>query len=142
MIVATALTCLALNIFNEARSEPIMGQYAVALVTINRAESRAGRGVCEETFKPKQFSWTTGVKATAQGWHIPKAMRPDLHNPIEAHAWWKAQVIARTALAGRMPDFTQGALHYHATYVKPTWARAMQPVRRIGKHIFYVSRRE
>lgn len=140
MIVATALTCLALNIFNEARSEPIMGQYAVAMVTINRAQ--AGQGVCRETFKTKQFSWTVGVKATEQGWHIPKPLRPNLDNPLEAHAWWRARVIARTALAGRMPDFTYGSMHYHATYVRPAWARAMQPVKRIGKHVFYVRRRD
>lgn len=135
MIVTTALTCLALNIFNEARGEPIMGQYAVALVTMNRAGTH--ERACDVTFAPKQFSWTQGVYRTASGWVIPKAMRPNLNNPLEAHAWWKAQVIAKTTLAGRMSDFTGGADHYHATYVRPAWGRAMRPVKRIGKHIFY-----
>ena len=29
------------------------------------------------------------------------------------------------------------ATHYHATYVAPRWARAMQKVDTIGRHIFY-----
>ena len=35
----TALMCMALNIFFEARSEPIQGQIAVAEVTLNRVAS-------------------------------------------------------------------------------------------------------
>ncbi|HEX2019725.1 MAG TPA: cell wall hydrolase, partial [Aurantimonas sp.] len=29
------------------------------------------------------------------------------------------------------------ATHYHATYVNPRWAGAMERVDKIGKHIFY-----
>ena len=34
------LSCLALNIFHEARGEPKLGQYAVAHVTKNRVDSK------------------------------------------------------------------------------------------------------
>jgi len=30
--------------------------------------------------------------------------------------------------------------HYHATYVHPRWARAMERMKRIGRHIFYRTR--
>ena len=30
-----------------------------------------------------------------------------------------------------------GALHFHATYIKPDWAKQKQAVARIGKHVFY-----
>jgi N-acetylmuramoyl-L-alanine amidase len=39
-MVATALVCLALNIYFEARNESLAGQFAVAEVTINRVESK------------------------------------------------------------------------------------------------------
>lgn len=135
MLIETAFLCLALNIYHEARGEPIMGQYGVALVTLNRAKSE--EQVCKETFRKHQFSWTGGVVRVQAGWQLPAHMRPKLSDPIEAHAWKTAKIIAGVTLAGRMPDFTRGADHYHATYVRPRWARAMNPVKQIGQHIFY-----
>ncbi len=32
------------------------------------------------------------------------------------------------------------ATHYHATYVRPRWARTMNKVDKIGRHIFYETR--
>lgn len=133
MIVATAALCLALNLYHEARGEPIMGQYAVAMVTLNRARGDAER-VCTEVFKHKQFSWanTQAVKVSG-GWQISQRMVP-----TDEFAWWKARRIAEVALAGRMPDFTQGATHYHATWVKPYWTQKATPLKVVGKHKFYV----
>ena len=34
-------------------------------------------------------------------------------------------------------DITEGATHYHATYVRPDWARTKTKTARIGRHIFY-----
>lgn len=34
-------------------------------------------------------------------------------------------------------DITEGATHYHATYVKPDWAAEMKFIKRIGRHLFY-----
>lgn len=134
MIVATAALCLAVNLYHEARGEPIMGQYAVALVTLNRAGGDKAR-VCQEVFKRKQFSWTNkGVTRIHGGWKLSTGL-----NPKEAHAWWLAQRIAATSLAGRMPDFTQGARFYHADYVKPIWRIRMLNTKNIGRHKFYVS---
>lgn len=131
MIVSTAVLCLAINIFYESRGESIMGQYGVALVTLNRADNDPER-VCPEVFKRKQFSWTIkGAKKVQGGWKV--------RTPKEEHAWWLAQKIATHALSGRMPDFTQGAKFYHATYVSPKWRLAMAPTKKIGKHIFYTA---
>ena len=30
-----------------------------------------------------------------------------------------------------------GVLHYHAVYIKPSWARGDKPIVRIGQHLFY-----
>ena len=55
MLISTAALCLALNVFHEARGEFIPGQYAVALVTLNRAEHDPAK-VCDVVFKRHQFS--------------------------------------------------------------------------------------
>jgi len=34
-------------------------------------------------------------------------------------------------------DFTDGATHYHATYVRPAWAKTKTRTTRIDRHIFY-----
>ena len=129
MIVSTALLCLSMSIYREARGEPIIGQYGVALVTINRAKN-AKSSICQTVFKPYQFSWTnSGVKKVSGGWSVT--------DPRDAYAWEKAQKIAAWSLAGNMPDFTKGATHYHATYVQPRWAYNMRPTKKIGQHIFY-----
>lgn len=48
-MIETAVLCLALNVFHEARGEPETGQWAVAQVTINRARhdpARVRHGLC------------------------------------------------------------------------------------------------
>ena len=57
MILESAVLCLALNIYHEARSEMIPGQYAVAQVTMNRAGEKSN--VCKTVVAKHQFSWTT-----------------------------------------------------------------------------------
>lgn len=140
MIVATALACMSISLYHEARGEPIMGQYAIAMVKLNRAAQDHGQ-VCAVTFQRRQFSWTTAVRKTPSGWYIPAHMRPRLDDPIEADAWQRAKTIAGVSLSGRMWDFTLGADHFHATHVSPRWARSMTPAKRIGRHIFYVQER-
>ena len=34
-------------------------------------------------------------------------------------------------------DITDGALYYHADYVKPKWSRDFEKTVKIGRHIFY-----
>jgi len=38
-MITAGLMCLALNVYHEARSEPMVGQYAVANVVLNRVQS-------------------------------------------------------------------------------------------------------
>ena len=53
------ITCLAINIYFEARSEPIEGQVAVAWVTLNRRDAEGFRDtVCIVVHQYMQFSWT------------------------------------------------------------------------------------
>ena len=56
----------------------------------------------------------------------------------DGDAWRKAQEIAyRIVTEGKFRGVTEGATHYHATYVSPDWAPQLDLVGRIGTHIFY-----
>jgi N-acetylmuramoyl-L-alanine amidase len=134
MIIATAAMCLAINVYHEARSESVPGQYAVAQVTLKRAGGDRKK-ICREVFRPKQFSWTNKhVKKVKGGWKLDARLVPK-----DLDAWDKALRIARWQLAGRMPNLVKKADHYHTTAVKPEWRLQMRRVKRIDDHIFYVA---
>ena len=49
-----------------------------------------------------------------------------------------AQEYASIVLSGTIVlDVTEGATHYHATYVRPAWAKTKTRTTRIDRHIFY-----
>lgn len=116
-----ALVCLALNVYFEARSEPVEGQRAVAEVTLKRA-SRRGESVCATVYAPGQFSWT----------RLPAGQR----GVDDARAWLAAVRVAEQALRAAT-DHARGATHFHADYVEPFWAGSLCRTTRIGRHIFY-----
>jgi N-acetylmuramoyl-L-alanine amidase len=125
--IELALACLALNVYKEARGEPVAGQIAVALVTLNRARQRQ-KGVCQVILEPYQFSWT--ITDTRNGRLLP-GKAPNQDSP----AWWRSFESARLAL--HVEDFTQGATHFHTPAVSPTWAKKLQYIGQWGNHIFY-----
>jgi N-acetylmuramoyl-L-alanine amidase len=133
MILASALLCMSLNIFFEARGEPVIGQYAVAEVTMNRADGDPSK-VCEVVLKPRQFSWTGEGRLanTKTGVRLRNAI-----SPKDATAWTIATRVAYTVLAGKMIDITRGATYFHATRVKPMWRKRFVQTVAIGNHIFY-----
>lgn len=121
----TDLFCMAKNIYHEAGSEPTLGKYAVAQVTINRMKSPKYKDtVCSVVFEPYQFSW---ANYHGRRWTTPSG-----------ESWHEAKRIARDVLEnGKRIKGMDDALFYHATYVRPSWARKFDRVTRIGLHIFY-----
>jgi N-acetylmuramoyl-L-alanine amidase len=118
-LVDVVLFCLALNVYFEARGEPLAGQYAVAEVTLLRAEL-SGRGVCEEVFADRQFSWTLH-------------RRPKVRN---AQAWENSKAVALGAISTRT-SFSNGATNfYNPRLAKPKWALTMCETAHIGRHRF------
>ena len=145
------LYCLAMNIYHEARAEPVAGQYAVADVTINRTLDKRYPGtICgvvmqarmKESWKTKQypdlpddqrkyipirnqcqFSWFCDGRSDAVR---------------DSSSWRKAQEIAyRIVQERKFRGITEGATHYHADYVSPKWRHDFDLVGRVGVHIFY-----
>ena len=76
-----------------------------------------------------QFSyWCDGLSDT------PK-FGPTWNDSLDI-AWWLIESDKHHAEGG-MIDITDGATHYHATYVSPSWSKALQKVVQIEAHIFY-----
>ena len=145
------LYCLAMNIYFEAKSEPIAGQYAVADVVLNRVnDARYPNSICEVVLQgPVRESWKTKKDPD-----LPKEERK--FNPVkhkcqfswycdgkadkvrDGDAWRKAQEIAyRIVNESKFRGVTESSTHYHATYVSPKWAPQLDLVGRLGTHIFY-----
>jgi N-acetylmuramoyl-L-alanine amidase len=119
---AAELDCLARNVYYESRGEPLVGQYAVAEVTMNRvASSMFPESVCTVVHAPGAFSWTNAES---------------LKEPY-GFEWWRAQTVARSAYDSHASPYVGDALFYHATYVSPSWARTRPQVGLIGRHLFY-----
>lgn len=116
---------LALNIYFEARNQPVKGQYAVAHVTLNRA-AQDNKSIKEVVLEPGQFSWVKNKH---------RNMRASKIYVGEKDAFGKAVQVALSAYV--TPDPTNGATHYHASYVRPKWASKLKRKTKIGQHIFY-----
>ena len=142
MILETAFICLALNTYHEAKNQSTVGQIATAQVVMNRVEDkRFPNTVCEVV---KQGP-------TRPSWEDPNKEYPIRHRcqfswycdgksdvPKNEKAWRKAQDVAFLVLYDKIKfDVTEGATHYHATYVKPAWAKTKKRTTQIEKHIFY-----
>lgn len=129
MIGAAALVCLAQAIYYEARGEPILGQYAVAEVVMNRVDDPAFPDtVCAVTADdrgPKdhdcQFSYMCDGK--------PEHMR----DPVA-----RRQALRIAYIVGsRVTNITGGALFFHARGTRPYWATKFTPAYVMGNHLFY-----
>ena len=131
------LSCLSLNIYHEARSESKLGQEAVGLVTMNRVyDSRYPDTVCDVVYqshvdskgRPKrnqcQFSWYCDGKSDK------------IHDIV---AYNEIEELSASILEsyGIERDITDGAVMYHASYVKPYWASSYERTSRVDSHIFY-----
>ena len=126
------LTCLARNVYFEARGESIAGQYAVAEVTLNRVASQNfPNTVCKVVYEKgwdrrrkryvAAFSWT----------ELDSTSRP------KGIAWQRAIAVAQTIYDSQQAPTVQGALFYHADNIEPRWAMTKKQVAKIGRHVFY-----
>jgi spore germination cell wall hydrolase CwlJ-like protein len=96
---------------------------------LNRVDSSAyPRTICGVTNqgvgsgRACQFSYACDGRADAMSSGVARA---------------RAGKIARMLLDGRERDVTDGATHFHATYVRPGWSRKLARTASIGHHMFY-----
>ncbi len=122
--------CLAQAVYFESRSEPEQGQAAVAQVVLNRAISGLYPStICGVVFQNHSHYMACQFTFTCEG----KALTIN-----EPDAWATAQRIAKAVLVGKTYlAAVGGATHYHATYVRPYWAKSLKKMDKIGTHVFY-----
>ncbi|KQT54737.1 hypothetical protein ASG43_04015 [Aureimonas sp. Leaf454] len=123
-------TCLATGIYFEARGESEEGQAAVAQVILNRVRNPTyPKTICGVVYQNKswrnrcQFSFACDAYKDRILNKRAYARAKDVADKVTRGEIWLADVGSST--------------HYHATYVAPRWAKAMQKVDKIGRHIFY-----
>lgn len=133
--------CLATNIYWEARSEPFMGQVAVARVVMNRIKHGFAPNPCKVVYQsiaiqdqddPSeikrlcQFSWVCEGKTT----------------PTRNSTYLQAEEIARKVLSeNKWHDvLPSNVLFFHNKTVSPQWQ--YQPVTTIGNHVFYANTKQ
>lgn len=121
--------CLSRNIYWESRTEPLIGQIAVAQTTFNRVKDKRWKNnICGVVFQKNQFSWTN---------------LPNIRNakPRNRKQWERAKHSAYLFLHGVRVENLQRSDHYYANYIeKPKWAHSMKKISKIGQHIFYASK--
>lgn len=122
------VNCLALNIYHEARGEPVDGQLMVAFVTKRRVEfaRHYGDSYCSVVYKDEQFKWTKFPK-----WRqVPK----------EQEAWNQSLLIASMVLAGVATyDPAPGCYYFFNPKIskRKAWARGLPFIKQIGRHRCY-----
>ncbi|HTH69105.1 cell wall hydrolase [Rhodanobacter sp. T12-5] len=120
--------CLATTVYLEARSEPVIGQLAVAEVALRRRDrGHWGNTVCKVVTAPHQFATTTtpgsfeitNLDAFHKAWLIAGR---SINN-------WSLPVAQRKMLVPR-------ADHFATIEISPAWSRN-RPSVTIGEHAFY-----
>ena len=137
MILETALMCMAANIYHEAKNQSMLGQFAVAQVVMNLVEdSRFPDTVCEVVKQGLTYRNGKVVIGKCQfSWYCDgKSDEPNRDSKAWSNAIRHASIIMTETIN---IDVTDGATHYHASYVRPAWAKTKKRTTRIDKHIFY-----
>jgi len=137
MILETALMCMATNIYHEAKNQPMVGQIAVAQVVMNRAnDSRYPNNVCDVVKQGLTYKNGKVVLGKCQfSWYCD-GKKDDVN--MKSEKWRNSIRYASMVMTNKITlDITEGATHYHATYVRPAWARTKTKTVRINRHIFY-----
>jgi spore germination cell wall hydrolase CwlJ-like protein len=110
------------NVYHESRGESLIGQAAIAHVTLNRVRAPAyPDSVCDVVWQKGQFSWTEDGRSDRM---------------TDLNAIGKAVDVALATSREKIKDPTGGALHYYAhDRVKPDWSnRGYRLI--VGEHTF------
>lgn len=130
------IDCLADNIYFEARAEPLVGQMAIAFVTLNRVQSgQFGATICK-VVKQKfngvcQFSWWCNDTTRYQS--VKRYYDWDIYDEVRKLA---THVFLNY---NELHDITHGAMFFHSQHVSRHMlgTTKIKQTTRIGRHIFY-----
>ena len=139
------IKCLADNIYFEARNQTTEGKIAVGRVVMNRVkDSRWPNTVCGVV---KDAVYTQSWRSTANesimvpvrdkcqfSWYCDGKADEIKNQQAHDEAF---QIASDIILHNRWDGMVQGAVFYHANYVKPKWSDHYAYVGRIDSHLFY-----
>ena len=141
-----SVVCLAKNAYFEARNQSILSQIAVSQVVMNRVQHEDfPNTVCGVVYEAQLSKWykeklnkEVPLKDRCQfSWYCDG--KADIIRDQDAYEL--ALAVAHQVLSGYdMVDVTKGALWYHATYVRPYWAKEKLYTVKHEDHIFYTER--
>ena len=127
--------CLAENVYFEARSQGFAGWVAVAQVTLNRVEDkRFPNTICEVVKQGLTYESGHPIKNKCQfSWYCDG--KSDKVKNLKVYS--EINELVNYVLDQKLFDITDGATHYHADYVRPSWAKTKTKTIEIEDHIFY-----
>jgi spore germination cell wall hydrolase CwlJ-like protein len=141
-----SIVCLAKNAYFEARNQSVLSQIAVSQVVMNRVQSPDfPNTVCGVVYEAQLSKWykdkmdkEVPLKHKCQfSWYCDG--KADIITDVQSYKI--ALAVAHQVLSKyTMHDVTDGALFYHAYYVKPRWAREKIKTVVHEDHIFYRER--
>lgn len=122
-------SCLAKAIYFEARGESVKGEFAVAEVVANRADSPDfPHDICSVV------NQGAGHPGGCQFSFVCDGMTDRIGDPV---SYEKAGKIARLILDGAPRALTEGATYFHTVWVHPPWSHRFEETAEIGAHVFY-----
>ena len=131
------LRCLVQNGYFEARSDGYASVMGVTNVVLNRVQDpRYPATICEVVYQGEKDSKGNMIQNRCQfSWYCDG--KPDRMTNKEFLS--KVQIVVHETLAlwYNNIDITEGATHYHANYVRPTWAKTLKYTTQIGTHKYY-----
>tara|TARA_B100000123_G_scaffold236617_1_gene188011 strand:- start:2678 stop:3280 length:603 start_codon:yes stop_codon:yes gene_type:complete len=139
------ITCLAKNMYFEARSEGIAGVVATTQVVYNRVNSKEyPNTICEVIEQAKISQWWLKEKGIIKpiknkcqfSWFCDGYSDEPKDDKTYSELFELAEQFVNGEHEG-MIDITGGALWYHADYVHPRWANHLEVTTKVGRHIFY-----
>jgi len=134
------INCMAMNIYHEARGEPIEGQYAVAEVVIRRVKHyNFEDDVCGVVTSGEYLPWDINrLHPVRDQCHFSWVCDGKSDATKEFQAVLVAQYIARDVLTNPkyVPEL-EYSLYYHGDHIDPYWNDNMVKVAHIGSHVFW-----
>ena len=138
---AREIDILARTVYGEARGETAQGQQAVLSTILNRVKKGGwwGATIEEVCKKPYQFScWnpeTTSDKQSGRA-NYERMISVTTSDPTFAYIYELSKSAVENG-GQLLNDYSNGATHYHAKSVNPSWANKLTKTAEIGNHIFY-----
>jgi len=137
LIDKQSFECLIRNAYYEARNQTEEAIIGVTQVALNRwNDDRYPDDICNVIKQSKYDSFGNIILGQCQfSWYCDgKSDRPkELQTVIRISG-----IVEKAAVMWYLNmDITNGATHYHANYVKPSWSYKLAYTKQIGDHLFY-----